>query len=122
MALKGGTDAPAVLRSIRLAGACFVLTAFVACAKMGPPPGGPPDTTPPGVLAVMPESLAVGVPVTTPIRIQFSEKLDEKSLESAIWVRCPAADSCPQATRPAANAAAAAAVMLTARTAFSDSG
>lgn len=86
MALKGGTDARAVLRSIRRFGAYFVLTAFVACAKMAPPPGGPPDTTPPGILAVMPESSAVGVPVTTPIRIQFSEKLDEKSLESAIWV------------------------------------
>ncbi|HET9233725.1 MAG TPA: Ig-like domain-containing protein [Candidatus Eisenbacteria bacterium] len=75
-----------MLSSIRLLGACFGLLAFVACAKMAEPPGGPPDTTPPNVLAVAPETSAVDVPVTAPIRIQFSEKVDEKSLESAIWV------------------------------------
>ena len=75
-----------MLRDVRRAGVFLLLMAWVGCAKMAPPPGGPPDTTPPGVLAVTPESSAVGVPVTAPIRIQFSEKVDQKSLESAIWV------------------------------------
>ena len=57
----------------------------VGCAKLGPPPGGPRDTVAPTVVSVSPESLAVGVPVDSPITITFSEKVD-KNLELALWV------------------------------------
>ncbi len=39
--------------------ALAVLAGAVACARIEPPPGGPPDAAPPHVLATVPESLAV---------------------------------------------------------------
>ncbi len=65
-----------------------VLAAIVlaGCARPLPPPGGPPDTTPPRVTAVSPESLAVDVPVDAPLVITFSEKVDNTSFERALWV------------------------------------
>jgi Big-like domain-containing protein len=71
----------------RGAGLVFALLAAIwGCAQPGLPPGGPPDTTPPAVVQVSPDSEAVGVPITAPIRITFTEKVDEKSLEQALWV------------------------------------
>jgi len=65
-----------------------ILTSACAwsCAEVAPPPGGPADTTPPTVVGVTPESSAVGVPTSASIRITFTEKVDEKSLERALWV------------------------------------
>jgi len=68
----------------RLALGCLAVA--WGCAEVGPPPGGPPDKTPPNVLTVTPDSSAVGVPRSAPIRITFTEKVDEKSLERALWV------------------------------------
>ncbi len=51
-----------------------------------PPPGGPPDITPPRILSVSPESLAVGVPTEAAITITFSEPIDRATIERALWV------------------------------------
>lgn len=49
------------------------------CAEMGPPPGGPPDTTHPYVLAASPDSMATGVDSTAVIALTFSERVDRQS-------------------------------------------
>ena len=51
-----------------------------------PPPGGPPDVTAPRILAVSPESLAVGVPIGAAITVIFSEPIDRTTIERALWV------------------------------------
>ncbi len=73
-------------RAMGFTGATAVLVALAACARPGLPPGGPADVTPPRVVAVTPESLAVNVPVNAPIVVTFSERVDRTNLESAIWV------------------------------------
>jgi hypothetical protein len=73
-------------RLLRLALGLLAAAGLLSCAEVGPPPGGPADTTPPGVVGVTPDSSAVGVPVSASIRITFTEKVDEKSLERALWV------------------------------------
>jgi hypothetical protein len=60
--------------------------ALAACARPGPPPGGPPDTTPPEIVSISPDDGAVGVPRDAPLLIRFSEKVDAKSLERALWI------------------------------------
>ncbi len=57
-----------------------------ACARPMPPPGGPADTTAPMVVAVSPESLAVDVPVDAPLVVTFSEKVEQSTLERALWI------------------------------------
>ena len=63
----------------------FLLALFLGtpvlsgCAEMGPPPGGPPDTMHPYVLAASPDSLATGVDSTAVISLTFSEKVDRQS-------------------------------------------
>jgi len=59
------------------------------CAKPGAPSGGPEDTTPPAVLTVKPESLAVSVSPRTEILLRFSEKIEPKTLEKALWISPP---------------------------------
>jgi len=44
---------------ISLAATGAALALLVACANIQPPPGGPPDTTPPVLASVFPDSLAV---------------------------------------------------------------
>jgi hypothetical protein len=48
-----------------------------ACANVGDPPGGPPDTAPPGIVAVRPESGAVVPGWKGDAVIQFDEVIDE---------------------------------------------
>ncbi len=48
-----------------------------ACASIGAPPGGPPDTTPPKILAVSPESGAVVPNLSGDAVIQFDEVIEE---------------------------------------------
>jgi hypothetical protein len=73
-------------RAAALVAAAAVLTSLAACARPGAPPGGPADVTPPRVMAVSPESLAVDVPLNAPIVVTFSEKIDHSNVESAVWV------------------------------------
>ncbi len=66
--------------------------AFVgACARPGPPPGGPPDATPPSLLAVSPESLSVGVDAHAPLRLIFDEKIDRRGAARALELVPPVA-------------------------------
>jgi hypothetical protein len=56
----------------------LLVTALVAaCANLGDPPGGPPDTTPPHIVSVRPESGAVVVGWKDDAVIQFNEVIDE---------------------------------------------
>lgn len=73
----------------RRLGGCGLLLACVliaGCARPMPPPGGPPDVTAPRILAVSPESLAVGVPIGAAITVIFSEPIDRTTIERALWV------------------------------------
>ncbi|HET9064918.1 MAG TPA: Ig-like domain-containing protein [Gemmatimonadales bacterium] len=56
----------------------LLLAAAVAgCARMGPPPGGPPDFRPPELLATIPESLAVIPDFTGWVSFEFNEVISE---------------------------------------------
>src|SRR3989449_638025 len=55
----------------------LIALALAACAKLGDPPGGPPDTTPPTVVAVRPESGAVVPDFHGDAVVQFDEVIDE---------------------------------------------
>src|SRR2546425_12630639 len=62
------TQGPGLLVALALAA-----LALAACAKLGDPPGGPPDTTPPTVVAVRPESGAVVPDFHGDAVVQFDE-------------------------------------------------
>ena len=57
-----------------------------ACARTGPPPGGPADTTAPELLSAAPESAAVGVDPGATLELIFSEKVDPNTVERALWI------------------------------------
>lgn len=59
---------------------------LIACAKQSPPPGGPVDDVPPRILEVDPPAGAVRVARDTRVRFRFSEKIDRRSLNDAIFV------------------------------------
>ena len=61
---------------------CFL----IACARQMPPPGGPPDKTPPRVIDTVPADDSVRVGLDTPIRIRFSEGMDRRSVERALFI------------------------------------
>jgi len=56
------------------------------CAKEGMPPGGPEDTTPPKVILVSPSSDSTGVDINSKIEITFSERMQQESVEGALFV------------------------------------
>lgn len=72
-----------------------VLALFLAgCAQMGSPPGGPVDDTPPEVVLFFPSSDSTGVAFPHTIRIEFSEKMNKRSVEKNLrlfpapeWIR-----------------------------------
>ncbi|MFC1526741.1 Ig-like domain-containing protein [Candidatus Latescibacterota bacterium] len=57
-----------------------------ACAKVGPPTGGEVDRQPPSVLRCAPAADETGVGLDRPIRITFSETMDDRRTEEAIFV------------------------------------
>jgi len=58
-------------------GICLLLACLLgACATIEPPQGGPVDRTPPSVLAVSPDSGAVGLDGLSELEIIFSEKVN----------------------------------------------
>jgi hypothetical protein len=59
---------------------------FIHCAKVAAPPGGPEDKTGPMVLSVQPADQAVNVAGENKITIRFSEAIDKKSVEDAIFI------------------------------------
>jgi Big-like domain-containing protein len=69
-------------RAAALAGA--VALAAAGCAKREMPTGGPPDVTPPRVIASSPDSGAAGVPLDAPLSVTFSEGMESRSTEDAV--------------------------------------
>jgi len=60
----------------RLTGAAIAL-GIIACAKIEPPPGGPPDLLPPGLVATIPESMAVLPDFSGDVEFIFNETVSE---------------------------------------------
>ena len=60
----------------KLGGALLIIT---ACAKLGPPPGGPPDALPPTILGTRPDSLGVYPGFDGNVEFRFSETVSEGS-------------------------------------------
>jgi len=50
-----------------------------ACARVGDPPGGPPDIAPPRIISIQPESGAVVPNFNDDITIQFDETIEEQA-------------------------------------------
>ncbi len=73
-------------RSSRRQAACAGLLAAClgACAAMQEPPGGPPDFDAPIILAITPDSGAVAEGFDDAVEIEFSEVLNERSVENLI--------------------------------------
>lgn len=63
----------------RLTRAAVALFALVGCARMAPPPGGPPDASPPRLIATIPESVAVLDGFDGWVEFQFDEVISEGS-------------------------------------------
>ena len=59
----------------------LALALVSGCARVGLPPGGPKDTTPPEVVATVPENGTTGAEHDTEIRIEFSEEMNCVSVE-----------------------------------------
>ena len=75
------------LRRALLQGWTLAVPALLcACARQAPPPGGPPDTSAPEVMAVTPAPGSVGVERNTPLTLMFSEKIDPAGLEKSLWI------------------------------------
>lgn len=59
----------------------FAAGLVAGCARVGPPTGGPTDSTPPEVTATVPESGATGVGRDIEIRLAFSEEMTRVAVE-----------------------------------------
>jgi Big-like domain-containing protein len=68
--------APGIGRQAQGPGLLLTL-ALAACANTGEPPGGPPDTAPPSVVAVRPESGSVVQELRGDAVVQFDEVIEE---------------------------------------------
>lgn len=81
---------PALQKRLFFSVSCFVgvllLLLLHGCARQMPPSGGPPDRTPPEIVEVKPENHATNVPRDQRIVFTFSESMDHKSLEKAIFI------------------------------------
>lgn len=58
----------------------------VSCARQGFPPGGPDDKTPPEIAGTVPLQRATNVTATQPITFEFSEPMDERSVEDNLFI------------------------------------
>lgn len=63
--------------TFRRAAAGLALLALVACAKMGAPPGGPPDKVPPKLISTVPESIGVYPGWKQDVVFRFDEFVSE---------------------------------------------
>jgi hypothetical protein len=63
----------------RVAAAGTALLFILACARMGPPPGGPDDKVPPKLLGTVPESLGVYPNWRRDVEFRFDEIISEGS-------------------------------------------
>jgi len=68
----------------------FVLNLLISkCATRSAPTGGPVDRTPPVILSTIPESNTVNINDLEKINIEFSERMDEGSLQKALFISPP---------------------------------
>ena len=65
--------------------ALFVFISL-SCAKQGFPPGGPEDEEPPKLVSSIPSQKMFNVSVDDPILFEFSESMDESSVEDNIFI------------------------------------
>lgn len=73
----------------RIAGRLLSLLLLVLlrmCASQGSPPGGPEDKTPPQIVNVSPQNGATNVSENVKISMDFSEYVDKRSIEPAIFI------------------------------------
>lgn len=63
--------------------------AFMACAVMEPPSGGPKDETPPEIAGILPAPGSAGVDRDSSIQITFSEKVDGDSFKKLVQIYPP---------------------------------
>lgn len=63
-----------------------VALAWVACARMAPPTGGPEDREAPRVVAYAPDSGATAVAPAAPLVLHFSEAMDRGSVEDWLLI------------------------------------
>ncbi len=63
-------------------GLALLLCLAASCATMEMPTGGPPDITPPEIIAFSPDSAAVGLVGVDRLVFQFSEKMTRRPAES----------------------------------------
>ena len=56
-----------------------VLATLLACARMEPPPGGPPDAEPPQLIAIVPDSMAQLPGYHGDVEFRFDEVISEGS-------------------------------------------
>jgi uncharacterized protein (DUF2141 family) len=69
-----------------LSGLVLLPVLMVGCAKMAQPGGGPVDKTPPRILAHFPPKDATQVERRTQVEILFSEAMDRKRVEDALFI------------------------------------
>lgn len=66
--------------------ALWVVGMLCACAKMGPPQGGPVDKVAPKILSYHPARDALDVSLNSVVEIVFSEAMDQERTQEAIFV------------------------------------
>lgn len=62
---------------------------LASCAKRGPPSGGPPDLTPPRLVASSPDSGAAHVPTDAKISLTWSEGMEPRSTGESVSLAPP---------------------------------
>jgi len=63
-----------------------VVMTGLSCAKQGYPPGGPLDKTPPKVVKTVPALNSLNALPTDPLVFEFSETMDDRSVEENIFI------------------------------------
>ena len=75
--------------------AVLALALAAGCAKQGRPPGGPVDVISPELVSSFPEANAVHVPVDIDVTLEFSEAMNEDSVEKNLFI-VPLPESWPE--------------------------
>lgn len=67
----------------------FMFLLIVKCATRGRPSGGPEDKIPPEIIFTFPATDSLGVKEFDKIKINFSERMDENSVQKALFISPP---------------------------------
>lgn len=59
---------------------------MLSCARPGFPPGGPEDKTPPEAKNIHPEPRSTNVPLREPVTIEFTEQMNEETVENNLFI------------------------------------